>query len=73
MRISISNAIKLLTEDPRAKVTFSTRDATLSHWISIPVWLEGDRLVRSHPTDPRGQSIDAPSDADYYYDAEVRS
>lgn len=42
---------------------FQTRDATLSHWITVPLYLDADGdVVMSHPTDPGRRPIAPPSD-----------
>ncbi len=70
--MTTTEAIDLLTQNPKAAVCFTTRDATLSHYSRVPVWLEGGELVRSHPTDDRGQSIAAPVDVQFFVDDGVR-
>ena len=55
-------AIKILADEPRANVYFSTRDATGQWYQQVPVSLVEGELVQPHPTDPKRGSIAVPAE-----------
>lgn len=67
-----AEAIETLKAGAVPYVEYRTKDATLSHWLTVRCWLDSDGdLVQSHPTDSQRSTCAAPTSVRYYVPTEA--